>query len=1087
MSGIREWLDGLGLEQYAKAFEAGAIGLELLPELDHDVLKDLGVSVPGHRMTILKAARSLGSSDSEEAPKAPTNLLSRKAERRQITVMFCDLVGSTTLSEQLDPEDLRVLMQSYQTVAGKVIERYGGHVAQYLGDGIMTYFGWPQAHEDDAERAVRAGLDIVGAVGQVDAPTPLQVRIGVATGPVVVGETGAGDASVPNLAVGETPNLAARLQGVARADEIVVGLTARRLLGDVFELDDLGEHELKGIQLPVPAWRVRGVAESEGRFEARTRHLARLVGRDPEMAMVMARWERTKAGEGQVIALSGEPGIGKSRIAQTVRERVADEPHTRLRYQCSPYHTNSALYPVIEQIERAAGFAREDDAEAKLDKLEELLQDADDTSRALVTSLMSLPVDRYPPLALSPQRQKEETLRVLAEGAMALASEQPVLLVFEDAHWIDPTSQELLDLMVPMTAAHRVLAVITHRPEYTPPWVGQGHVTVLALQRLGRSEAAAMVTNISDVVFADDILEQIVARTDGVPLFVEELTKAVAEGGDAGVPDTLLDSLMARLDRLGSAKEIAQIGACIGRKFTHELLAVISDIGEADMRKAMTQLMDSELVYRHGSAANPAYSFKHALVQDAAYRSLLRSRRREVHRRIAETLVSAFARSAEAEPEIVAYHFSQARLYQPAIDYWRSAGNAAARRSAHTEAVAHYDNALRDIATLKPGNDRDSLELDVLFEQFSPLLASRGYQADAVLTAQARAIALCEDLREETRIFPFLYGHWLQQYTSGFADDSLRSAEEFVCRAEGQAEIEPRVSGLRMMGVSYWLTGEPKAATDAFTAALAILGTCPVDTLVYGNDLGVLLRSYRARVLSYRGLFDQAIADAEAALARARALGHPLTIATALAVGFWAYADTSRWQRSLELADEVFAFSVERELPYFVESSPLLQACALLRAGRLEECVSKFEEHLGADGEHRAPVTPTIYLADYAMALGQLGDSARAQRLLNKTFGVITAGGERFYEAEAFRIGGQLDRIDRADGESNFQKSREIAISQGNKLMELRATTSLARLWRADGKVREAHNLLAPVYAGFREGFDAPIMMEAKTLLEELK
>ena len=542
MATLQQWLEDLGLGEYTKAFADNAVDLEIIADLDDGDLEKIGVKL-GHRKKILKAIAALAESPLTPPPAAPA----REAERRQITVMFCDLVGSTALSEQLDPEDLRTLMQAYQKAAGTVIERYGGHVAQYLGDGLMTYFGWPQAHEDDAERAVRAGLEIVDAVKSVEAPEPLRVRFGIATGPVVVGETGAGDASVPKLAVGETPNLAARIQGLAGPDEVIVGASTRRLIGGTFDLDERGEQTLKGIVEPIRVHRVTGVAEAEGRFEAtRGAQLTPFVGREAEVALLLEKWEQARDGEGQLVLLSGEPGIGKSRITQVLRERTEQLPHTRLRYQCSPYHANSALYPVIEQLGRAAGFAGDDSIDERLTKLETLragstrpnegegLGEGAARKCALFAAMLSLDTgDRYPPLNMSPQKQKDETLQALVDQVANLAEQNPVLMIFEDAHWIDPTSQEMLDLLVPHLAAKRVLLLITYRPEYEPPWSqGLGNLTAVNLNRLGGKQATAMVTRVtSGKPLPDEVLAQIVAKTDGVPLFVEELTKTVLEAG----------------------------------------------------------------------------------------------------------------------------------------------------------------------------------------------------------------------------------------------------------------------------------------------------------------------------------------------------------------------------------------------------------------------------------------------------------------------------------------------------------------------------------------------------------------------------
>ena len=665
MSDIRQWLEELGLSQYADAFEENDVDLEAVRHLTETQFERLGVSI-GHTVKIKNMATAASQSADEtkafehkqHEPERPPRL-APEAERRQLTVMFCDLVGSTALSEKLDPEDLRGVIDAYRKVAGDVVERYQGHVAQYLGDGVMVYFGWPNAHEDDAGRAVRAGLDIVDAVAGLEVPERLAVRIGIATGLVVVGESGADEGADAKLAVGETPNIAARIQGLAEPGTVVIAQSTRRLLGGAFALDDLGTHEAKGVSGGLRFHRVLGAAETESRFEAsHGSALTPLVGRESEISLLLDRWDQAREGEGQVVLLSGEAGIGKSRVTQVLRERVADEPHTRLRYQCSPYYTNSAFYPVILQLERAAGFNRDDAPETKLDKLEAALaQGASDVPAVapLFAAMLSLPVDRYPTLDLSPQRQKEKTIAALADQVAGLAASQPVLMIFEDAHWIDPTTLETVGAVIEAIRDHPVLLVISFRPEFESPWGAHGHVTGLTLGRFGRKLGAAMVAKVTGgKALPEDVLDQIVAKADGVPLFVEELTKTVLEAGflkeaeseyrldgplpPLAIPSTLQDSLMARLDRLSPVKEVAQIGACIGRKFSYELIAAISPLRDNELQDALGQLVDSGLIFQRGMAPDATYTFKHALVQDSAYESLLKSRRRHLHERIARSL-----------------------------------------------------------------------------------------------------------------------------------------------------------------------------------------------------------------------------------------------------------------------------------------------------------------------------------------------------------------------------------------------------------------------------------------------------------------
>ena len=683
-------------------------------ELDDAALEDLTEElIEARRIAVDENGRILVWNGAQLVSTPAAEIHSREAERRQITVMFCDLVDSTALAERLDSEDLREVMAAYQKAAGAVIEHYDGHVAQYLGDGLMVYFGWPQAHEDDAGRAVRAGLELIAAVKDVAATAPLRVRIGIATGPVVVGETGAGDASVPKAAVGETPNLAARLQGLAAPNEIVIAPTTRALAGGAFDYDNLGEQVFKGIAKPLRAWRVVSASAAEGRFEARAAGgLTPLVGREIEGALLLDRWAEAKGGDGQVVLLSGEPGIGKSRITQVLRERLASEPLTRLRYQCSPYYTNTAFYPIIDQLERAAGFVRDDAHASRLDKLEAVLaQGTENVAEAapLFAALLSLPVERYPPLSLSPQRQKEKTFEVLAEQVVGLAQHNPVLMIFEDVHWIDPTTLDVLSTVIDRLQHAAVLLVITYRPEFEPPWGDYSHVTIQALNRLSPEQGARMVGMVTGgKALPEEVLDQIIAKTDGVPLFVEELTKTVLEADLAegqlrsmvAIPSTLQDSLMARLDRLESGKEIAQLAACIGREFSYRLIDAVASRDQAGLDDALTRLTDTGLLYRYGHPPDTTYSFKHALVQDTAYQSLLKSRRRPIHSRIVDTLQKQFGEVVKAEPELLAHHYTEAGRIEQAIPYWQQAGERAARHSANVEAIGHFTKALDVLRTL---------------------------------------------------------------------------------------------------------------------------------------------------------------------------------------------------------------------------------------------------------------------------------------------------------------------------------------------------------------------------------------------------
>ena len=1074
MSAIRDWLDALGLARYAETFEREEIEPEDIAELDDGELAALGLPL-GPRKRILKAADVPAA-----APAAP-----REAERRQITEMFCDLVGSTALSEKLDPEDLRSLMQDYQQAAGEVIERYGGHVAQYLGDGLMTYFGWPQAHEDDAERAVRASLDIVEAVGAMD----LAVRIGIATGPVVVGETGAGDASVPKLAVGETPNLAARLQGLAGADEIVIGSSTRRLIGGTFELADLGEQTLKGIVEPVQAHRITGIATTEGRFEARTRHLTPLVGREAEMAMVMARWEQARAGEGQVILLSGEPGIGKSRITQTLRERVADEPQTRLRYQCSPYHTNSALHPVIEQIGRAASFQRDDSPDKKLDKLEKVFPN--DAGRALVASLLSLPVERYAPLAMSPQKQKEETLRTLAEQVTALAATQPVLLIFEDTHWIDPTSQELLDIVVAMVAGHHVLAVITHRPEYQAPWLGQSHATPLALTRLGRAEAAALIARVSDEPLSDDTLDQIIAKTDGVPLFVEELTKAVQESGADTVPETLQDSLMARLDLLGEAKTVAQIGACIGRSFDYRLLSNVAELPAEALGTALDRLTESDVAFRRGGPPNATYSFKHAMIHEVANESLLRSMRRDIHRQIVRALQQDFPERLEHRPEDLARHLREAELFDEAVQAWLHAGKFAASRSATMESLEHFREGLRLVAMLADGPQRDRAELDLQLALGATLLAARGYGDEEARRAHERAGELSKTSGTVKQSLITLLRTSTFHIGRSEMRRSLEIGQELVSLTRDQSSASIKKWTLATMGLITFHMGDFPASLEWVRRSLEIPGTKggPVRFERHSQDPITQALMYEGFALLSMGFPDQGLAKQNEAIRHAR--DHDISYGKGFALstcGTFAFAGDT--DRAISMTDEAIEIGRTQGYPYIEAFGLGYRGFAFAQGGAFADAVRSIDEGLAILARSNTSIGNSFFRPVLALAMGKMGRISDGLGEIETLLSWIGTTEESFQEAEAHRVKGELLMLSGGEhepaAERSFQSAIDVARRQGAKWWELRAAISLARLWQSQGKTAQARDLLAPVHGWFTEGFDTADLKDARALLDAL-
>ena len=800
---VAEWLRRLGLEQYEPAFRENEVDDRVLPRLTAEDLKDLGIGLVGHRRRLLDAIAALG----VEAPASSNAPVRADAERRQLTVMFCDLVGSTELSARFDPEDLREVIAAYHRVVADVVRSFDGFVAKYMGDGVLIYLGYPRAHEDDAERAVRAGLDVVEAVGRLDVrSTKLQARVGIATGLVVVGDLiGEGSAQEQSV-VGETPNLAARLQALAEPDAVVIAAGTRRLVGDLFEYRDLGAIEVRGITAPVPTWQVLRPSVVASRFEAlRGSALTSLIGRDEEIDLLLRRWVRAKAGDGQVVLISGEPGIGKSRLTAALAERLHAEPYLRLRYFCSPYHQDSALFPFIDQLGWAAEFARDDIPAAKLEKLEALLARAVPPAEdvAFLADLLSLPSsERHPLPSLSPQRKKERVLEALVRQLDGLARRQPVVMVFEDAHWIDPTSRELLDLAVERVRSLPVLLIVTFRPEFQPPWTGQPQVTMLALNRLDRRDRTALVEQIAGGgALPGEVVAQIVERTDGVPLFVEELTKNVVESGvtPLGIPTSLHDSLMARLDRLGSVRQVAQIGAAIGREFSYELLRAVTRFPEDELQAALGRLVASELVFQRGAPPDAIYSFKHALVQDVAHGSLLRGARQQLHAQIAEALETHSPEMMESQPELLAQHYAEAGLVEKSVTCWGKAGRRSAARSAMAEAAVQFHKALDQLALAPDTPERRRQELEFWSALGAVLMAAKGFAAPEMGDAYARARELWEQLSSPSEFLRIPFGQSVYHGYRGELDLALRLDDDLLRLSRQRSDTDGLVSGLRLL------------------------------------------------------------------------------------------------------------------------------------------------------------------------------------------------------------------------------------------------------------------------------------------------
>ena len=1103
---IEDWLASLGMSEYAQRFADNDVDASVLRDLTDQDLKEIGVSL-GHRRKMLRAIGEMA---------AVSSVPRENAERRQLTLMFCDLVGSTSLSTRLDLEDLRKIISAYQRSSGEVITKCGGFVARYLGDGILAYFGYPYAHEDDAENAVRASLGLIAAAAKLDAGdgTPLHVRVGIATGLVVVGDLiGQGDAQEQTV-IGETPNLAARLQTLAEPDTVVIDGTTRRLLGQLFEYRALGNLSIKGFADPIPLWQVTGESAVASRFKALRETLTPLVGREEELDLLMRRWQRAKSGEGSIVLISGEPGIGKSRISQTMLERVSAEPHMRLRYFCLPHHEDSPLYPAIRQFEHAAGFRRDDTVEQRLDKMEAVLaESANDVMSVapLFAELLSIPTGgRYPLLDLTPQKLKQKTLQALVAQIEGLAARRPVLIVTEDAHWSDPTSLELLDLVIERIAALPVLLIITFRPEFSARWIGRPHVTLLTLSRLVPQQRAEMITHVvAGKVLPKEIANQIMDRSDGVPLFIEEMTKAVIESGafteaanqhtsgtlpPLAIPTTLQASLLARLDRLAPVREVAQIAATLGRHFSHELISAVARIPQQALDNALAQLVDAELIYRRGIAPDAEYTFKHALVQDAAYQSLLRSNRQQYHLQIAEVLEKRFPEIAEAQPELLAHHYTEAAITDKAIAYWHAAGQRAVRRSANAEAINHLTRGIDLLKTMPESPERFQQELALLLALGTPLTDTKGFASPEVSGVYSRARELCRQVGGARQLFPVLWGTWLFYNARAEHHVAHDMAEQCYRLAESTGEPELLIAAHHARGVTLSLLGDVCASLDHLERAIALYD--PDRHRNRSLISCIACRSSEAHALWFLGRPDQAIEKSNEALSLNQKLSRPLSLAQALAMAAIVYQYVGDAPTCRAQAEAALALSTEHEFPFWRAIATILRGWALAEMNQLETGIAEMRQGLAALRATGAECLRPYYLALLAQLHDHAGQVQEGLDLLSEAQAAVDRNGELWWQAEIFRLKGELmlsprrEEVPAAENqmqaETEFHRALDVARRQSAKSFELRATLSLARLWQRQGKGAEARGMLADIYGRFTEGFGTADLQEARTLLGKM-
>ncbi len=1110
MHDVGKFLDSIGLAQYAATFAQNDIDLAALRHLNEAHLKELGVSL-GHRLRLLKAIVELPAA--AEAP--PVRETSPTAgERRQVSVMFCDLVGSSDLAQRVDAEEMRDIMRDYQAACAGVVARFDGHLAQFLGDGVLAYFGYPQAHEDAAERAVRAALGIVQAVGRLAprASGPLSARLGIATGMVVVGKVMDTQGVSELSAIGETPNLAARLQAIAEPNTVVIAESTRALTLGSFHYVDLGSLNLKGFREPVRAWRVVGEAGAS-RFEAA--HLAgmsRFVGRDQEVALLLSRWEQAAGGEGQAVLLCGEAGIGKSRIGEQFRQRLRDVQHTRVRYQCSPFHANSALQPAIGQLEFAAGMNADDDNAKRLGKLEALLQPT--TPRLaevlpLFASVLGIALDeRYKMPPLTADVVKRRTLGALADQVVALSQSSPLFWQIEDAHWIDPTTRELIGLCLARIRDARVFVLITFRPEFAPPWSNLPHVTALTLNRLARRQSLELVEHVSGGrPLPAEVTDQILAKTEGIPLFVEELTKTVLESGllaerggryvltgalpPMAIPATLQDSLMARLERLSPVKEAAQIGSVIGREFTYELMRAVSPMDAGELTEALSSLVSAELVYVRGEPPEATYVFKHALVQDAAYASLLRARRQQLHTRIAEALQDKFPEAVARRPELLAFHYAATGLEDRAGEYWTRAGRQSMERSEYAEAGSHFANALALLRKAPESPARQREEAQLVLDQQITLLALNPTSLETGRIAE-EAVRISAPLGDDPLHFRARWADWIYNSTGGNLPAASERADRLVEMAGRLGKSDLKLQAHHARWTTAFLRGQVTITRDDIEQGLALYD---IDLhrghwAIYGlHDPGVCARATGGCALWQAGLAERGASVALDAIRVADTLGHPFSRSIALwYAGFYSMmVGDARAARGH--AEPMAEIAAEAKLALPAALAKFTSAWATGQQGELgrgaEEMEATFRAMLNAKQRIYLTFLGT-FLAAAKLELGRVDDCLN---LLDELQQISVETHLKVFISDVHRL--RAEALRRADArspriEEEYRSAVRIAEEQGALALQLRAATGFADWMAAAGREEAGTKLLKPIYERFTEGFDTPDLKAARALLDRI-
>jgi len=1122
VSEVSAWLHRLGLGKYTKAFEDNEIEFDSLPHVTEHMLEQIGVPI-GPRAKLLAAISELASPRADKAEfhpdtraKGRSTTEPRPAERRQITVMFCDLVDSTKLASSLDPEDFKAVMHAYQSACRAVIERYGGHVSQYHGDGLEVYFGYPVAHEDDAERAVRAGLAVIEAVTAIAGAQPLSVRVGISTGIVVISETGAGDPSIPSSAVGDTPHIAARLQAIAAPNSLVIAEVTRRLISVRFDQEELGPQNLKGIAEPVHAFRVRHLHEDSSRFHAgRAAALTPLVGRRTELALLQQRWRDATGGEGQVLYVCGVPGIGKSRIVHELDRWIGRQSHFSLKFQCSPHHMQSALFPVIQQIKRLGKLANNDSDSVKLDKIERLLAKATkqlDRVMPLVAEMISIPSQsRYARLELTAVQKKAHTLFMLVDLLLDLSDRRPVLCLLEDAQWIDPSTQELLELIAARTEKARILLIVTHRPEYQVHSGFHGNVSGLTLSRLPRRDAVELTQlalrkqSVSTVV-----MNRIVDESDSIPLFVEELARGAFESGGTkkrgtnnqraeesaswSVPDSLRDSLVARLDQAPQGRTVAQMAAVLGREFSYDMLLRVSNLSSSELDLTLAHLQQSEIIQQIEQRPSARYVFKHALVRDAAYESLLRSTRREFHARVGAILEKERPEIVADEPELLAYHYSLAGNAEFAVIYWSNGGQRARNRSANFEAIVQFQKALEFLSLSPETPERLAKELDLQLSLGVCFIAAHGYSADDTRSSFERARALSEELGDPRKEIQATFGLALHYWMRAQHDRATALGGTMLAKAEELKDPIALTVAHRVLGSTLFTLGDFVRAHEHLERAVALKQAVTQEArslfLSYAVDPGIAAQLILAWDTWNLGYPEQARRHVMEALGQALKQVDAYTVAFAHFVTCAVQSLRGEFQDSLSHADRSLALSTEHHINLYALYSRFGRGYALAKTGQKERAVAEIQEAIEKARRSNLGHMRGFLRGWLVTILVEIEDPETALSTVDHALIQVNDVTGRAWEAELRRLRGDILLVVSADGADEAERSYNDAIalaqSQCARSLELRAAISLARLLMSRGRNAEARERLASIYGWFTEGFDTQDLREAKGLLEQL-